>query len=719
MIIDLNAESSSGGFEDRVNEAHRRRILESAITPEVAAARGYQSITAEQARALNFPDYQCRPGLLIPVYGPSGDAATYQLRPDSPRVNPRQKPIKYETLGGSRVVPDFPLGTYSVLDRSDVPLWITEGVFKGDAIRSAGAWAIALLGVWNFRGRNAHGGKQMVAEFERVNWTGRLVYIAFDSDARNNPQVALAMTRVGALLTSMGADVRWVQIPSHDGAKVGIDDYLAAGGTLADLVANHIAHNPPYVVPAAPIGVTIEVDGEARSYALTELGNAERLVDLFGSDLKWCHTMRKWLVWDGRRWEIDEHGGAQICRRAQEIARALLVDAANATDSEARKKITAWAERSQQRRVIENAVEIAKTLPGIAISVDALDSDVNLLNVQNGTVDLRTGLLRSHDRGDLITKIIDFPYDPNAPADRFEKFLDEIFLGDEELTRYVAKAAGYSLTGEIGGKCFFFLYGASGDNGKTQFLEILRGILGPYAKATAMSTLLEKAHDGVGNDIATLRDARFITATEAPGNRRFDSELLKRMTGDDVIAGRFLYGEYFNFMCRGKLWIAGNDRPKLPADDKATWRRVRMIPFKYQVPIEKQERGLAENLLREEGAGILNYLIDACQLWREEGLIPPAVVRDATNEYREDTDELGEFLRQCTAVVSGIECQAITLYATYERWAKANGIKAMTNTSFGRSMVKRGFERTKTRYGAVYHNLSVVEQEGPVEVYRG
>lgn len=219
---------------------HAALITASGITPAVAAARGYRTIThAIDAATLGFNPAQAArvPALLLPVHGVGGGVVTYQLRPDQPRERDG-KPLKYETPAGSRMVLDVPPAARPALADPHVPLYITEGARKADAAVSQGACCIALLGVWNFRGTNEHGGKTALADWESVALNGRVVLIAFDSDVMTKPAVRGALDRLTAFLHLRGARVRWVHLPATpDGGKVGLDDYLATGHTMEEVDA--------------------------------------------------------------------------------------------------------------------------------------------------------------------------------------------------------------------------------------------------------------------------------------------------------------------------------------------------------------------------------------------------------------------------------------------------------------------------------------------------
>jgi hypothetical protein len=227
---------------------HVQLITESAIHPDVALARGYRSVTdSDDLRDLGFSAAQARtPALLVPIYGP-GDRrpVLYQARPDNPRER-GGKPIKYETPSGAGMRLDVPPAAQASIGDPSTPLWVTEGVRKADAAVSAGACCLAVIGVWNWRGRNEAGGKTFLADWEHVALNdSRAVFLAFDSDAVDKRQVHDALGRLKAVLERRGAGVRVVRLPPAGETKIGLDDYLYEGGTLDELVDGSSPQLPP------------------------------------------------------------------------------------------------------------------------------------------------------------------------------------------------------------------------------------------------------------------------------------------------------------------------------------------------------------------------------------------------------------------------------------------------------------------------------------------
>jgi putative DNA primase/helicase len=439
--------------------------------------------------------------------------------------------------------------------------------------------------------------------------------------------------------------------------------------------------------------------GEYR-HTPTDQGNAERFVDDHGADVCYCHQSRTWHVFDGQRWKADDSG--EVVRRTKRTARGIFIEAANAPDDGAAKALGAWAKQSLSEARIRATMELAKSEAEIAVTSDQLDTDPWLLNVANGTIDLRTGKLRKHRREDLLTKLAPVEYDPEASAPTFERFLERI-LPSMALRRFVQRAVGYSLTADTRERILLILYG-TGRNGKSTLLEVIREIIGDYAMKTPAETLLAKPAGGVPNDIARLKGARFVSASETEANRRLAEALVKEITGQDTISARFMRAEFFDFKPTHKTWLATNHKPTIRGTDPAIWDRIRLVPFEVRIPDEEVDRQLPEKL-RAELPGVLRWALRGCLDWQAEGLGEPDEVRTATEGYRAEMDVLAAFLDERCMISPTVRAQASPLYKAYRDWCESAGEKPESQRGFGMRLTERGFERKKSR--GVYWWLGV------------
>ncbi|MFA7486746.1 MAG: phage/plasmid primase, P4 family [Lysobacteraceae bacterium] len=418
-----------------------------------------------------------------------------------------------------------------------------------------------------------------------------------------------------------------------------------------------------------------------RGFANTDLGNAERFVEEHGDDTRFVYALKRWLLWDGRRWRFDDNGEPQ--RRAHQTIRGIPV-AAQALPDDMRRTALRWAVQSESASRLASMVEVAKAL--VPVQVEVLDADPWLFATTNGVIDLRSGALCEPRREYFITKQAHVNYDMNAVCPQWTGFLNQIMNGDVELIRFLQRAVGYSLTGSTTEQCLFILHG-TGANGKSVFLNTLQSLLGDYATTAAADTLMVRRNEGPRPDIARLRGSRFVVSTEAEDGQRLAESLIKQLTGQDRVVARQLYSSEFEFTPAFKLWLGTNHKPIVRGDDYAIWRRIHLIPFAVTIPPEQRDKDLTEKL-KAEGPGILNWALAGCRAWSGQGLHPPPLVQAATDEYRTEMDVLRAWIEEYCIEGAGDET-ASALYGSYKDWARDNTGWVMSQTQFGRKMTER------------------------------
>jgi putative DNA primase/helicase len=450
-------------------------------------------------------------------------------------------------------------------------------------------------------------------------------------------------------------------------------------------------------------------DGAPRPVFLhTDVGNAQRLVAAHGADLRYVPRWKVWLVWDGRRWRRDETG--EVERRAKQVVRGMMHEAKKIEDKDTRNALAGWALKSEAAGRIKAMVDLARSEPGVAISYTALDQQPRKLAVQNGTLDLWTGQLGPFSRDDLLTKLVDVPFDPEAPCETWERTLSVIFGGDAELIGYVQRAIGYSLTGDTSEQCLHLCHG-TGSNGKSTLLDVLAELSGEYGQQADFQTFLDRRHDsGPRNDVARLAGARLVRSSEVGDHKRLNEGLIKSLTGGDVITARFLYSEDFEFKPQFKLWLAANHKPVIRGTDYAIWRRIRLIPFEVTITAEQADRELPKKL-RAELPGILAWAVAGCLMWQRDGLRPPERVLAATADYKSESDVIAAFLEDCCELDPSYTESGGKLYTAYKRWADDNGEFVLTNTKFGRDLSDRGYVAKSSFNGKMRHGLRLAHGE--------
>jgi putative DNA primase/helicase len=551
-----------------------------------------------------------------------------------------------------------------------------------------------------------------------TNYAGSDLFYVFSSSTPFQPEQGYSKFRAFAILHQDGnfqaaakalADRGFGSPPV--GVQLGIRRaqqtlaYRTSAGSESGAV-QHGATDPP-AVPPEPAQASTEEPPQI--FPLTDLGNSERYVARVGNELLYCKLWGDWLYQDGRRWKVD--GIGQPITLAKLVVRTIYAEAADAETKEQRKALSTWAIKSEAEARINAMVSLARS--ALPAEPGQFDTDPWLLNVRNGTLDLRSGTLREHRSSDYITKLISIEYDPSAECPRWLAFLERV-LPDPEVRKFIQRAAGYSATGSARERCVLIPHG-SGKNGKGVLLQTLRLVLGEYAVRTPSETFLAKRSDAIPNDVAQLRGARFVFASETNEGRRLAEATIKDLTGGEDISARFMRGEWFSFAPTFTPWLATNHRPVIRGSDPAIWDRVRLIPFSVRIPDEEQDPELTEKL-RAEYPGILTWIVRGAVDWYANGLGTPEAVRSATKSYQSEMDLMGAFIDDRCIVDPQAWALASELYKAYVEWSSGGGERPLTATAFGLRLVERGFTRTRLgqRQARTWSGLRLLgPDEGP------
>ncbi|MCC6432846.1 MAG: hypothetical protein IT354_18195 [Gemmatimonadaceae bacterium] len=436
----------------------------------------------------------------------------------------------------------------------------------------------------------------------------------------------------------------------------------------------------------------------------TDIANAQRLVRTHGADIRYTPE-RGWHTWDGTRWAPDEKG-LVVTARAKETAVAIF-DEIKAADNQT--ETFRHARRSQSRQAIDNMVYLARSEPGIPMHLTDFDADPWLLNVVNGTIDLKTGTLRAHDRADACSKLAGTSYDAAAECDAFETFIVEITGNDPDLYAYLWKFIGYSITGLTTDQSLHFLHG-TGANGKSVLCEIVLAMLGDYGLVASPDLIMARRHGGIPNDVARLRGVRLAVMNETSQGSRFDESKLKDLTGGDTLSARFLREEFFDFRPTHKLVIRGNHKPVIHGTDDGIWRRLRLVPFNVAIPADRQDPQLLDKL-KVELPGILRWAVAGCLEWQRNGLKPPPIIADAVRRYREESDTLGRFIAECCEVRKLAEVKSSAFFTRYQQFCEQSSERWLSSKDLPLEMERRGFGWKRTNRGGLFLGVELVLSE--------
>ena len=625
----------------------------------------------------------------------TGELVAIHVRED----RPEGKTVWWERPDGTRKLgiptADLPLYGIERLPAKGAVI-VTEGEKPADALTVNGILAVASV-----TGASGTPGDDAIRPL-----LSRPVYLWPDNDAAGRKHMA----RIGASLKRLGAtDLRlidWKAAPDKGDAAefVSLEAWRDEYDELLD--------NATEIGADVSMSVVGQADTpELEAFRATDLWNAFFFVRLHGEKVRYCERLGGWHYYDGKRWTREMCG--EVERFAKDIPRAMYSMAAAEPEEQRRQSIAKHAARTEAAGKIAAILELAKSEEIIAVPPETFDVGPWLFNAANGTLDLKTGGLRPYRREDMLTNLSPAEWrGADAPAPLFEKFLDETMGGDREKIKFLQRAAGYTLTGDMREQIFLFLYGPEAA-GKGTFIRALADVMGTYARSTEIGTFLTSRRDRVRNDVAALVGSRLVTASEPEDAQTFDEGLIKILTGQDKTAARFFFREYFEFTATFKMWLQGNHRPHIRSTGGAMWRRLLIVPFTKSVPEGQRDKTLGEKFQSpEERAGILAWAVKGCLEWQRDGLNPPGSVRAAVAEYRQAEDRLAPFLEERTATNKAGQVPAGKLYSGYKEWCEVNGERPMTKRALGMRLEEKGYKPGRTNTGArAWDGLFLVKGE--------
>ena len=459
---------------------------------------------------------------------------------------------------------------------------------------------------------------------------------------------------------------------------------LASGGRVPGFPA--VCKMFPQIAPE--IARWLGLEGRQ---SISEDDLALAFVEQYGDDLRSIPKAGRWMMWDGTHWHEDAK------RRCFEWARLVCRDAAqNVAPNVAR------AVRNAKTRAA--VISLSEHDDRIATEVDQWDADPALLNTPGGTVDLRTGAVRGHQRTEYITKITAVTPDASCPTPLWQEFLERITAGDQALQSYLQRMAGYLLTGETREHALFFLYG-TGSNGKSTFISTISNIVADYHRVVPMDALMWTRNERHTTELAGLAGARIASAIETGRGRNWDEPKVMMLTGGDKISARFMRQDFFDFTPQFKLLIAGNHKPGLRSVNEAVRRRLHLVPFTVTIPPEQRDQQLMQKL-QAEWPGILAWMVAGCLEWQRTGLAPPQAVTAATDDYLVSQDIMAEFIEEYCEIDKQAHVESSTLFSLWKMFTEERGEKPGHQRAFNDAIEQKGHRRDRTRDKAwMFHGL--------------
>jgi len=538
-------------------------------------------------------------------------------------------------------------------------LYIVEGEKDADRL-----WSIGIPATTNPMGA---GNWQHAYSNFLTDWLKIIVLPDNDEPGKDHAKFV-----TDSLLLAAIEDVRCLQLPGLTKDIKDISDWLDQGHTKKELLE----------LADQAMAVTLAGQEPTIKFWPTDEYNAKRLIQRYGHVLRYCWGIG-WLTYDSQRWNRKE-GVAMAENLARQTAETLFDIWRKEKNPSQKDPILDWFKKSQNYRRIQDMLNMARSDDKIRTLPERLDTDIYLFNCDNGTLDLRTGELRPYRSQDMLTQLAPVKYDREATSPLWLKCLTTWMQGDAEKIDYLQRLMGMCLTGDIRAREFPIFHG-SGRNGKSVFLDTIRELMGDYALTAPEGLLMEKQQQVHPCDIAALVGKRLVTLNETKPNMKLQTARVKQMTGDQTLQARRMYQDYFEFHTTHKMIVVTQNKPRITETTDAIWDRVKLVSWDYRITDKEQDLYLLDKL-RSEWSGILNWLIEGCLKWQKAGgkLIAPTCIETATENYRQESDILGNFVDEMVLLDMPAEStiRRSALYESYTVWAKENDIYRVSQREF-------------------------------------
>ena len=435
-------------------------------------------------------------------------------------------------------------------------------------------------------------------------------------------------------------------------------------------------------------------------YSTDDVGNGRLFSDVFGTVCRYNVTTREYSYYDGKRWKRDD-GSMFAERLAKQLSKALWVYAGD-QDQHYRTFVNKLGDRNKRKTMLQDARDFR------FVSEEDFDRDPYLINLQNGTLNLKTFEFRDHNSRDLLSKIANVVYDPDAVSGDWVAFIDQVMQGDKGKIKYLQTIFGYSLTGLCIMDEFYLLYGSTTRNGKSTMLNTIGYVMGDYAQIMSPDALAQRQRSNPNNEeLADLRGTRFVHIEEPSKHMVLDSALVKNLTGHTPIKASRKYEHTATFEPEFKIFIATNYLPTVTDDTLFSSERVKVVTFDRHFESSEQDRTLHTRLKTKDNAsGIFNWMITGLRNYYDQGTTPPTSVIDASNQYRSQSDKIGNFIDECLTEDTDGGISGKTVYNYFMSWCRANGYRCENKKNFFQYLKQRNLlQNTATIDGKTVRNV--------------
>lgn len=663
----------------RITPQHKKYLADRGVTDEsVISDRGYYSADAEELKRLGIAYPKKPTALVIPIYGmPDGQPVGVEVRYDGV-----QEGRKFDRPVGQPQKLNIAAPLDLIMDETQ-PLFVVEGATRADALAQRDIAAISITGVYGWRGKPEGGNAPIpLPEWGDIPLRGRTVIFAPDGDFKTKYGVNQAVHAFIGFMTRKGATVQVIDIPGNQG----LDDYLGKGGLMKDLKT----------VPSFQVPKVSKTNVTVTKPSVTDADLALRWIENENLPVRYLWDTGIWVSYDKGVWREDRKG-TLTQRHVGKMLRQVAVEYSNEMQGKLDAKAietTCHVLKSYQK--LSNVVGMVRSLEETQTRSEEFDADPWLLNVANGTLDLRTQQLRPHSQKDLLRTMSPTSYDSDAVAPQFHQFLDEI-LPNKAVQKWVQQYLGSTL---VGTSLFHLLpvFVGTGRNGKSVLVDTISSVLGSdYAGALDKTLLVKQKHESHPTKLMALRGKRLMTASETDAGDKIANASIKMLTGGDLITARGIGQDQVTFKPTHSLLLMTNSLPEVDELDKAIWERLQVVRFDTYIPSEKRDTGLKDRLVQQESEGILVWLVEGLRMVLENGsrLGDCPAVSQATTAWQLEENSFLAFMQQTMLRVAGSKVSSAELNERYAEWAKVNGVESpLTPRALGLAMRQQGAVRS-------------------------
>lgn len=613
--------------------------------------------------------------------------ATYTYRNGTRKLRDGNKQFFWQHLEGDGWKPkrgNAPHILYVAGNPQDT-LFIVEGEKDCDTMARLGFYAVSP--------ENGAGGKSKWLADYNQDIKGMSVMIIPDNDDVGRDfanSIADSIQAVAKDVRVLDLRAVWPEAKNHQDVS---DMVKALGDEEAVKRINYLKSiNVPHKARKRPlIAILKDIRPEHDDhYRWTDIGNANLFSDIYKNVARYCPDRGVWYVYDGKVWQPDSKDNTKTMQLCKRLADALMSYSPTTKAEGYTRAVEKWQTRNTRNNILKDAQDC------YPVNVADFDKDPYLFNCKNGTLNLRTLEFKPHEPSDLISKMANVDYNPDARCERWEKFIDEVMQGDKDRARYLQRALGYGLTGDTREECFFILYGATSRNGKGTLMESYKHIMGDYGKATSPETIAQKDRTDSSKpseDVARLAGARFVNISEPDKNLVLSSALIKSLTGNDTIPARFLHEHTFEYKPQFKLFINTNHLPRVTDSTVFSSDRIKVIPFERHFEENERDANLKRLFSEKDNASaILNWCIDGLKAYQKDGLSVPASVQAATKEYMLDSDDITRFMDDELVLDYSSEVRTSEAYDRYREWCERNGFHQKSIKTFSQDLRQRNID---------------------------